>query len=113
MYFILFVEFELRATGPPYVCVGKNAYLKCVVSFIFDDNTSAVIDALWNRNGMIIDATTPHHFLMHSSTKPSRIVGVVVKDVKLYDNKAIYTCTARSAPDNFISSTVLNVHGKT
>jgi len=111
VYFPFFPVFKLPVSVPDYVCVNKGVLLKCVVQFLFDDGKAATIDAVWERNGDVINASTPRHDLIHDSMVPARVIGVLVKDIKEEDDGTEYTCTVNDAPDDFNSTVVLNVFG--
>jgi len=91
--------------------VNGGATLTCIVQFVFDDGMAVTLDAVWKRNGFIIDSLTPHHELIKNSMIPPRIVGVLVKDFEEYDDGTEYTCTVNYAPDYFNSSHYLFVSG--
>ena len=87
--------------------------LQCVVVFIFD-NTVSVQSTIWSRNisGMIttISAQTPipNHRVVFNSTNRA-FTDLVITDVTLEDNNAMYICTAIGVA--ITSSVVLNVTG--
>ena len=86
--------------------------MKCVVQFLFDDGKAATLDAVWERDGQIINGSTPRHVLVRDSMIPARVIGVLVKDIKIEDDGTEYTCTVNHAPDDFNSTVILNVFGK-
>jgi len=109
--YIVITEFYKRATGPYPVCVNGGATLTCVVQFVFDDGMAVTLDAVWTRDGFIIDSSTPRHDLIKNSMIPPRVVGVLVKDIEEYNDGTVYTCTVDHAPDYFNSSYHLFVSG--
>ncbi|XP_065894540.1 uncharacterized protein [Dysidea avara] len=104
--------FKLPVTAPDYVCVNRGVLLKCVVQFLFDDGKAATLDAVWERDGDVVNGSTPRHELIRDSMVPPRVIGVLVKDIKEDDDGAEYTCTVSHAPDDFNSTIILNVFSK-
>jgi len=78
---IHFLVFKLPVTAPDYICVNRGVLLKCVVQFLFDDGKAATLNAVWERDGHVINGSTPCHNLVRDSMIPPRIIGVLVKDV--------------------------------
>ena len=115
MYILIIfaLAFSQLATGPSSVCEGSDVTLYCVIVFSFD-NTTSVRDSIWSRNisGVIttISAQTPipNHRLVFNSTTGG-FTDLVITDVTLEDNNAVYICSATGA--NITSSVVLNVTG--
>ena len=110
---LFITDFEEKAFAPHHTCVGNDVHLRCIVAFYFDDGESVVLNSRWKRNGYIVDGSTPRHELIRNNFSPPRVVGIIVKDVTLNDNRAIYTCSVDRAPNDFNSSSVtLRVYGK-
>ena len=109
------LAFSQPATGPPSVCEGNEVTLQCVVVFISADNATVTVHSnLWSRNisGMITAITrgTPipnHRVVFNPNT--GAVTDLVITNVTLEDNNAVYTCTA--AGTTITSSVVLNVTG--
>ena len=111
-YAILFTSgFHQQATAPYDICVNGGASLKCIVEFEFYDRMVVTLDAVWKRNGYIVDSLTPRHDLIRNSMVPPRVIGVLIKDIKEYDDGVEYTCTVNHAPDYFNSTVILKVLG--
>jgi len=114
MYFkiLLTTDFEKSAFGPLYTCENSDVHLQCVVAFYFDDHISAVLNAEWKRNGYVVDDLSPRHQLIRNNFSPPKVVGIIVKDVTINDDKAVYTCSVDHAPINFNSNVTLDVMSK-
>ena len=84
--------------------------LQCVIVSSFD-STTTVRNSVWSRNisGMITAITTlPNHRLVFNSATVA-FTDLVITDVTLEDNNAVYICTTIGA--GITSSVVLNVTG--
>ena len=89
--------------------------LQCVIVFTSADNATVTIQSnVWSRNinGMVttITAQTPisnHRLVFNPNT--GTVTDLVITNVTLEDNNAVYTCTASST--TITSSVVLNVTG--
>ena len=95
------------ATGPSILCAGNIAIFNCTIAVV---NTNVIVDSLWRRNGAIITDTTPGYTLLHTG-EPSQITGLMVDNTTLDDDGTVYTCTSEGAPNDFISTAILNVTG--
>ena len=108
--------FSQEATGPSRVCEGSDVTLQCVIIQTNPDNTTAVQNTVWSRNGMSIRVTNssgtfliPNHSTEFNSTTGG-FTDLVITDVTLEDDNIMYTCTAGGT--TITSSVVLNVTGK-
>ena len=89
--------------------------LQCVIIQINPDNSTAVQNTVWTRDGMPVQVTNasgsfliPNHSIEFNSTTGA-FTDLVITNVTLDDN-TVYTCSAASA--TITSSVVLNVAGK-
>ena len=105
-------EFFRNATAPKYACENGAATLDCIVQFVFDDEMRVTLNAVWERNGNLINDSTPRHVLIRNSMVPPRVIGVIVKEINSDDQGARYTCTVNHPPHYFYSNVTLNVLGK-
>ena len=90
--------------------------LQCVIVQTNPDNTTAVQNTVWSRNGMSLQVTNtsgsfliPNHSIQFNSTTRA-FTDLVISDVTLEDDNMAYTCAA--AFTTITSSVVLNVAGK-
>ena len=83
------------------MCENKSFFLQCIVGFLFDDGQFAVVDAVWKRDGEIIDDTTPGIILIRNFMSPPKVVGVKIKH---FNGPHKYTCTVNSATQYVDSS---------
>ena len=89
--------------------------LQCVIVFTSADNATVTVQSnVWSRNisGVVttITAQTPipnHRVMVNPNT--GSFTDLVITNVTLEDNNAVYTCTASST--SITSSVVLNVTG--
>ena len=85
--------------------------LQCVVVFISADNTTTVQSNVWSRNisGVITtifpQTPIPNHRVVFNSTTGA-FTDLVITDVTLEDNNAMYICTAIGVA---ITSSVVSV----
>ena len=110
------IAFSQPATGPSSVCEGSDVTLQCVIIQTNPDNTTAVQNTVWSRNGMPVQVTNtsgnffiPNHSIQFNSITRA-FTDLVITDVTLEDDNMAYTCTA--AFTTITSSVVLNVTGK-
>ena len=90
--------------------------LQCVIIQTNPDNTTAVQNTVWSRNGMPVRVTNtsgsffiPNHSIQFNITTRA-FTDLVITDVTLEDDNILYTCTASGT--TITSSVVLNVTGK-
>ena len=90
--------------------------LQCVIIQTNPDNTTAVQNTVWSRNGMSVRVTNtsgsffiPNHSIQFNSTTRA-FTDLVITDVTLEDDNMGYNCTA--AGTTITSFVVLNVTGK-
>ena len=110
------IAFHMRTTGifsqpialPSRLCAGDSAIFNCTVAVFNPHVGYVVVDSLWRRNGVIITDTTPGHTLLHTG-EPSQITGLMVDNTTLDDDGTVYTCTSEGAPNDFVSTAILNV----
>ena len=104
--------FSQPATGPSSVCEGSDVTLQCVIVQTNPDNTTAIQNTLWSRNGMSIqlpdNSFIPNHSTVFNSTTGA-FTDLVITNVTLEYDNTVYSCTAASAV--ITSSVVLNVSG--
>ena len=89
--------------------------LQCVIIQTNPDNTTAVQNTVWNRNGMPVRVTNtsgsffiPNHTTQFNSTTGG-FTDLVITDIRLEDDNSVYSCSAVAA--SIASSVVLNVSG--
>ena len=98
------------AVGSSSVCVGSSQTFNCTVEVFISGVGFVIADAVWTRNGIIITDSTPHHTLLRTQHGLQPVVtGLIVDNVTLDDNNAVYSCTIDGALDEFISNVTLNV----
>ena len=86
--------------------------LQCVIEFNSPNNTITVQSTMWSRiiNGMLTSISTiSNHRVVFNSTTGA-FTDLVITNVTLKDNNAVYSCTAIGA--TITSRVVLNVTGK-
>ena len=95
---------------PSEPCLGDTVTLPCEVLFSENGSTLIMTSSTVTRDGVIIAANNiPNHMLLSSGPN---VVGVMISGVALSDNGVEYNCTHTFAPDDFMSSLILNVTGK-
>ena len=85
--------------------------LQCVIVLNNPDTTTIVQSTVWSRNisGIVTPITRlPNHRVVFNSTTGA-FTDLVITNVTLEDNDAVYTCTSIGA--TITSSVVLNVTG--
>ena len=101
------IAFRQEATGPSSVCEGSDVTLQCVIVRLNPDNTTTVLDPVWERNEMIA-RTLPNHNQAFNSTTGG-FTDLVITNVRLEHNNTVYTCS--SSDGTIASSLVLIVTG--
>ena len=101
------LAFSQPATGPSVACERSDVTLQCVIVLNLNDNTTIVQPSVWTRNGVLAN-TIPNHRLVFNSTTGG-FTDLVITDVTLADDNAVYTCTDSGA--TITSSVVLSVIG--
>ena len=88
--------------------MGNDVTFICTFRVLLSDGPGYVIpNALWRRNGVIVDTSTPGHTLLPTECG-SIITGLMVTNTTLDGNST--GCT-KDTPDNFTSSVVLKSAG--
>ena len=101
------------AAGSSSVCVGSSQTFNCTVEVYINSGIgSIIVDAIWSRNGNVITDSTPRHTLIRTQhERGSAVTGLMVDDITLDDDGAVYSCTGDNAPDDFTTNVTLNVVG--
>ena len=102
------LAFRQEATGPSSICEGSDVTLQCVIVLNNPDNTTAVQPSVWEKDGVSVTTLSNHNVIFNSTT--GGFTDLVITNVTLGDNNAVYTCTATGS--TITSSIVLNVIGK-
>ena len=112
LYYLFLGTYIQSATtvGSSSVCEGGSQTFNCTIESFIETFGYTIPDAIWSRNGSVIDDSTLHHTLLRTNIRGRpTVTGLMVDSTTLDDNGAVYTCTSNGAPADFASNVTLNV----